>query len=611
MTQTGSSGIDAAGIAPRADQVAGYGAAYEPGDAAACGAEYQDWLLADILNPPDGGKPLPSWLQRIDRWGTRWGDTVNPILVKETRQALKSRQFVATFSLLLFASLVWTIVGSLQQMPQIYYLPSATNLVIGYYFLLAVPMLLVVPMAAYRSLEGEVDDGTLELLSITSLSPLQIVWGKLSSAALQMLLYFIVLVPCLAYAYTLRGVELSTLVTLLVGLMLAGLFLTSLALALSPVSPGRMGQSVLMLIMLAILLVAEYWLAQLAVSLIRFNPIGDLSVRQYAALLLAVVLLLVSLGWLFLVAAAAKLTPISENRSTAIRISAWGHTMVVMLIAATYYFYSQSLGKIETGIIAVTMAAIYLILFWIPTGAMMSSESSVLTARVRRGLPATFVGRALGTWLTPGPATGLTFATAVLVSAIAGLYLLLIWGSGNYTPQQSDTVETLATLATFSVSYIILAWVGARMIMAFLSRGAMVKVQVGLAAASLTALLMVLVPYGTELVLRDYRQLSYSLWQSTNWVWTLAEAADRQTDTLTLTVVASYALIAFLLHLLLLGRRVLPQRLVTPERVLAEYRRLSGIVVDDPAARSVVDPLAADDPLATVDPPAAAETLAR
>ena len=125
-------------------------------------------------------------------------------MVKETRQALKSRQFVITFSVLLFAALGWTIVGSLSMMPQIYNTPSAPRMLIGYYIVLAIPMLLVVPLAAYRSLEGEIDDGTLELLSITTLSPWQIVLGKLASAMLQMLLYFVALFPCVAHPFQLR-----------------------------------------------------------------------------------------------------------------------------------------------------------------------------------------------------------------------------------------------------------------------------------------------------------------------------------------------------------------------------------------------------------------------
>ena len=41
----------------------------------------------------------------------RIGDRINPILVKETRQALKSRQFSITFMLLLGASLLVSFAG--------------------------------------------------------------------------------------------------------------------------------------------------------------------------------------------------------------------------------------------------------------------------------------------------------------------------------------------------------------------------------------------------------------------------------------------------------------------------------------------------------------------
>jgi len=144
-------------------------------------------------------------LERLDLWANQFSDRLNPILIKETRQSLKSRQFIFTFFSLLTAALGWTIVGSLSRMPQIYTTPSAPTLLLGYYAVLAVPMLLVVPLAAYRSLEVEIDDGTLELLSISSLSPWQVVLGKLASSLLQIFLYFIVLLPCMAYAYTLRS----------------------------------------------------------------------------------------------------------------------------------------------------------------------------------------------------------------------------------------------------------------------------------------------------------------------------------------------------------------------------------------------------------------------
>ena len=47
----------------------------------------------------------------IDRIVDQFSDWCSPILVKETRQALKSRQFFWTFFLLLAAIALWTMIG--------------------------------------------------------------------------------------------------------------------------------------------------------------------------------------------------------------------------------------------------------------------------------------------------------------------------------------------------------------------------------------------------------------------------------------------------------------------------------------------------------------------
>jgi len=196
-------------------------------------------------NPTSTDTDLASkWIRRLQFAEAKCqsiGDALNPILVKETRQALKSRQFLVTFSLLLIASFGWSVAGSLMLMPSIYYSPSAPTLLVGYYFLLAVPMLFVVPLAAYRSLAAEIDDGTLELLRVTTLSPMQIVVGKLCSAMLQMMLYFVALIPCVAYAYSLRGTDLPSLIVLLGIVLLAAVQLTIVGLFLAPMATGRAG----------------------------------------------------------------------------------------------------------------------------------------------------------------------------------------------------------------------------------------------------------------------------------------------------------------------------------------------------------------------------------
>src|SRR5688500_20211122 len=77
----------------------------------------------------------------------RVGDWLNPILVKETRQALKSRYFLVVFILLLALCWVATIGAVAMIGPPIYYGASGSTLLMTYSVFLAVWMLIFVPYA--------------------------------------------------------------------------------------------------------------------------------------------------------------------------------------------------------------------------------------------------------------------------------------------------------------------------------------------------------------------------------------------------------------------------------------------------------------------------------
>ncbi|HEX6962616.1 MAG TPA: ABC transporter permease, partial [Lacipirellula sp.] len=119
------------------------------------------------------------------RWSRFWtaleqrlidlADYANPILVKETRQALKSRQFVVTFLIVLIACWIVSFVIVAQVGPQIYYAAAGPQLLIWYYGILCLPLALIVPFTAFRSLAAEQEENTYDLLSITTLSSRQII----------------------------------------------------------------------------------------------------------------------------------------------------------------------------------------------------------------------------------------------------------------------------------------------------------------------------------------------------------------------------------------------------------------------------------------------------
>ncbi|MDB4695004.1 ABC transporter permease [bacterium] len=509
-------------------------------------------------------------LERVDAWCEKWGDWCNPILVKETRQALKSRQFVITFSLLLFAALSWTIVGTFSLMPAIYDTPSAPRLMLGYYFVLALPMLLVVPLAAYRSLEGEIDDGTLELLSITALSPKQIVLGKLASAMLQMLLYFVVLFPCIAYAYTLRGVDFPTTVILLGMLVLAGVMMSIVALFFAPLSRSRAGRVMMLLVVIMLLLGTEWLLGLAAYEIIGYGV--GLDVDFFFVLLWGggIVLIAPAVGYLLLTLTAAQLTPAIENRSTKIRIAL---LIVNAAVAAWVSLGSMGRGGVYVGMEMLVIGGTSLMLLWGFASSMLVAESAVLTPRVQRDLPQSFLARATFAWLVPGPATGLVFSTLNL-ALLAGIAITLVLYSdrnSGYLSVREQKMFIHFVLA--SISYLTCFLVLVYGLMRALRRTNNPRVEVGFAALVVVAVFASLGPYGIELFKNDFLDFQYSHWQATNWVWSLYRIADGVDCSALIQLVGSVGVLGVFVVVYLNPAVVRPRRTATPERVRQELEK--------------------------------------
>ena len=514
---------------------------------------------------PESAHLSKHWIHRIDQWCEQIGDRLNPILIKETRQALKSRQFVFTFFSLLFAALGWTVVGSLSRMPEIYTTPSAPSLLIGYYVVLAIPMLLIVPIAAYRSLEVEIDDGTLELLSISALTPWQIILGKLSSATLQILLYFIALLPCVSYAYTLRGVDLTVIFLMIFGLLIAGLLLTIFAIFLASLSRSRTGRIVTLLLTMIILLIVEVIIGTLMVDLIQqFNGI---STGILFSTILSTLLISLSLGHLLLTATAAQLTPESENRSTPLR---WSILAVNSTLVLTGVLGLTSLGR--NGIIVFVATQFSIGVLWTLSGAMLVSESSTMTLRIQRNLPGSWLSRSLFSWMSPGPVNGLVFTVLNVVILVTLVDAWTQWLSSTQFSNDRSVVRDIEEISKVSkgfASYLIFTLVLVHWLIRMLRRRQQLRIEIGIVALIVITLLMALAPYAIGLHLNEYRPYSYSYWQMTNWAWTLSRIHQSPTS-VSIFMIQILAAGGFLITVLRSPEIFRPRRTATPQRVQQE-----------------------------------------
>lgn len=197
---------------------------------------------------------------RLDRWLESAGDCLNPLLVRETRQWLKSRSFLITFLLLLgicwFAAMFEATVpraftGLFFDGPPAHFRPDARSLFAFYFLLLTLIIFVTVPVTAFFNYSREYASDAIEILRVTPLKSKQIAWGKLQTALLQMGLYFAAVAPFISFTYLLQGIGLLSILFSLMLISIGGTALAVLGLALGSFSRSTGWQVFNMLLLVA------------------------------------------------------------------------------------------------------------------------------------------------------------------------------------------------------------------------------------------------------------------------------------------------------------------------------------------------------------------------
>lgn len=512
----------------------------------------------------------------LDHWLERVSDHLSPMLVKEARQAIKSRQFTVSFSLLLVAAWVWSLFGPMM-MAEGGQTPMGRGIFMGYYVILAIALVVFVPAGAMRSLSAEQEDNTFELIALTTLRGRQIVSGKLACAALQMIVYLSALLPCLAFTYLLRGLDVPTIVMAAAFLAIVSLGLSMVGILLASMGGERSGRAAGSVLFLLGLLFVLY-MAIGAGAMVLFGGFVDLYDPQFWY---AVLIFMANACGLFLMAyyaAAARLTFAAENRVFHLRLAMMLEYAILMASVAPLRFL-QNPNTEELAFMALAGC-----LFWFLCGAAMTGETPELSLRARRRLPRSLLGRALGIWYTPGPATGYTLAVAGAVSnAVIVAMLEVARQSLRHalrTPPASTPLLPIriplfaATLAAYTAFYLGLGWL--------LLRGLRRISPLGPLLAAIIQLLLVaagaMIPFGIASATYRYNTGdNYSLLQLTNVFWTghyIVSSVFFQYDYI-MVLVAILGVVVFALNLPAILTRVREMPIALPQRVVEEDAQLA------------------------------------
>ncbi len=124
-------------------------------------------------------------------------------------------------------------------------------MLMGYFFILSFPLVVIVPFSAFRSLTVEREDKTYELLAVTTLRPRQIVTGKLVSALVQVALYVSGVLPCFGFTALLQGIDLPMMGFLFLNITLSSVSLIMFCLMAAALVQERFWQMLMTVVILA------------------------------------------------------------------------------------------------------------------------------------------------------------------------------------------------------------------------------------------------------------------------------------------------------------------------------------------------------------------------
>lgn len=162
---------------------------------------------------------VPSLRDRLD-------ERINPILVKEMYQAIRSRVFMTAFWLLLLISftIYCLVYHNVEYSTGKYMLSWFTPF-------LVIMVVFFIPSTAFFGLYREVTNKTLELVQVTRMSPHRLVRGLLCAAAVKVVLFYAILAPFVVTSFLFGGVDLVMVLTISFGAFMISLCACALSLS--------------------------------------------------------------------------------------------------------------------------------------------------------------------------------------------------------------------------------------------------------------------------------------------------------------------------------------------------------------------------------------------
>ncbi|MBN1918365.1 MAG: hypothetical protein JW889_10670 [Verrucomicrobia bacterium] len=371
-------------------------------------------------------------------------DWVNPIAVKELRQAVQAR-LIAGLLLLFLLGLLVTTMALASDRGQYGYDSEGIG---GGVFIVLYGILLgtcvgLVPAYCGGRLMAERSGAHADLLFATALRPRAIVWGKFSAGLILIVLIYSACAPFLTLTYLLRGIDMSVIFLLLgVGLALSALSLAC-TVFLACVPASNLLRGLLGLVWLGVTFVVLLYVVRLARAFIDYG--GGLMMREVweVCSVLATFALMVTV-FLFL-ASVTLMSPPSANRILPVRVYV---TIAWLLTALAVYF--------TLGLFHLARAWATFCVFVLSCGLLVAvSERDQVGPRVARAIPRSPLLRPFAFVFYTGSAGGLVWSCLMIaLTLLAWHHLRTTTYMMRYPAVELDeATQELLGMATYALAY--------------------------------------------------------------------------------------------------------------------------------------------------------------
>lgn len=360
-------------------------------------------------------------------------DRINPILVKEVRQAVRSRFFWGTYGLALIVAccaggFLLAAIDDPNELGKVFF--GVT------FFCLAACVLGLVPFQAFLAAGGNWDTERTQVLLLTALRPRQVVLGRLLASMVQIGLMFLALLPFLGLSFLLPGVDIAAFGISVVTVLLFGTFLSCLTIAASWLSANRLVRVLLMTVIGGGLL----WMVGVSVALASelVSRPDTITNDEFWWVWAALVFHGAAVGAFAFAAACARIAHPEGNRTRPLRIL----TVLVTASAIGGLYALDRAGHGEREAVVILGAYLFMVLVVPFTGFLTEPER--MGRRAWIDVPKRFA--TLSSIVQPGSGN----AFVLLNVLIGGVLLLLLTAPPmtSLTPSDWDYYEMAGMLMT-------------------------------------------------------------------------------------------------------------------------------------------------------------------